>query len=162
MATESQYQLPESQDVNRSYLGTILTCACPRCRQSHLFEDRNPYHLKNTMKMYKECPTCGQPTEIEVGFYTGAAYVSYALTVALAVAVFVAWYVLIGFSMSDLDDFRIYWCLLTTVSIILLATPYVMRLSRAIWLSFFVKYDKDWRINDIKDYERINPIGMEK
>ncbi len=112
--------------------------------------------------MYKQCPTCGQPTEIEVGFYTGAAYVSYALTVALAVAVFVAWYVLIGFEMGNLDDFRIFWCLLATVTVIVLATPYVMRLSRAIWLSFFVKYDKDWRTNKVADYERINPIGMEK
>ncbi len=162
MEKESKYQLPESQDVKRNYLSAIFTCRCPRCRQGHLFEDRNPYHLKNTMKMYKTCQSCGQPTEIEVGFYTGAAYVSYALTVAIGTAVFVAWYILIGFEMRNLDDFRIFWCLLTTVSVILIATPYVMRLSRSIWLSFFVHYDKDWRTNDIKDYERVNAIGMEK
>jgi len=114
------------------------------------------------MKMHKACPTCGQPTEIEVGFYTGAAYVSYALTVAIAVAVFVAWYVLIGFTMSDLSDFRIFWCLLTTVAVIVAVTPYIMRVSRSIWLSLFVKYDKHWRDNGISDYERVNPIGMEK
>ena len=34
--------------------------------------------------MNKECPVCGQPTEIEVGFYYGTSYVSYALTVALS------------------------------------------------------------------------------
>lgn len=162
MAKESQYQLPEAQEVKRSYLSTILTCRCPRCRQSHLFEVRNPYRLKTTMKMYKECPTCGQPTEIEVGFYTGAAYVSYAITVALAVSVFVAWYVLIGFEMRNLEDYRIFGCLLTTVLVIVLATPYVMRLSRAIWLSFFVHYDNNWRENKPKDFERVNSIGMEK
>lgn len=162
MAEETKYQLPENQDVKRSYIGAMFGCRCPRCRQSHLFEDRNPYHLKNTMKMHKQCPTCGQPTEIEVGFYTGAAYVSYALTVALAVAVFVAWYVLIGFELGNLDDFRIFWCLLTTVVAIVLVTPYVMRLSRSTWLSFFVKYDKDWRINKLTNFERVNAMGMEK
>lgn len=114
------------------------------------------------MKMHKQCPSCGQPTEIEVGFYTGAAYVSYALTVAIAVAVFVAWYVLIGFDMRDLKDYRIFWCLLTTVGAIVLVTPYIMRLSRSIWLSFFVKYDENWRENEINNYERVNAHGMEK
>ena len=51
--------------------------------------------------MHKNCPECGQPTEIEVGFYYGTGYVSYALTVALSVASFVAWYVVIGMSVDD-------------------------------------------------------------
>ena len=110
--------------------------------------------------MKKECPVCKQPTEIEVGFYTGAAYVSYALTVALAVSVFVAYYVLVGFSFS-IDDNRIFGCLATTILVIVVLAPVVMRLSRSIWLSFFVSYDPDWETNGISNHERINPIGME-
>lgn len=162
MTAETKYHMPDTQDIKRSYLGSVFTCRCPRCRQSHLFEDRNAYHLKNTLKMHKACPTCGQPTEIEVGFYTGAAYTSYALMIAVLTSVTVAWYVLIGFNMRDLDDMRIFWCLLTGVAAVLITTPYVMRLSRSLWLSFFVHYDKNWRTNKLTDFERINPIGMEK
>ncbi|WP_204307124.1 hypothetical protein, partial [Klebsiella aerogenes] len=59
--------------------------------------------------MNAECPVCKQPTEIEVGFYYGTGYVSYALTIAITVATFVAWKVLIGLSFN-IDDNRIfYW-----------------------------------------------------
>jgi hypothetical protein len=30
-----------------------------------------------------------------------------------------------------------------------------MRLSRTLWLSFFVKYDPDWKLNEVNKYERI-------
>ena len=51
--------------------------------------------------MHKNCAVCGQPTEIEVGFYYGTGYVSYALGVAFTVSTLVAWYVIIGMSTSD-------------------------------------------------------------
>jgi len=63
---------------------TLLKCKCPRCRKGDMFENKNPYILKETMKMNKECPVCGQPLNIEVGFYYGSSYISYAVAVALA------------------------------------------------------------------------------
>jgi len=103
------------------------------------------------MKMHDQCPVCGQYMEIEIGFYYGTAYVSYALTVALSVATFVAWWVLIGFS---LKDNRIYWWMgLNTVALIV-SQPYLMRLSRAIWLSFFVKYNPSWATEKPEKLER--------
>ena len=57
--------------------------------------------------MHPLCPVCGQPTEIEVGFYYGTSYVSYVLTVALSVATLVAWWVIIGLSVNDNRFF--YW-----------------------------------------------------
>lgn len=145
-------------DIKRSYLGASLTCKCPRCRQASLFIEKNPYKLKTCLKMPKECPVCGQPTEIEVGFYTGAAYVSYALTIAVSVATFIAWWVLIGIS---INDNRVWWWLCCNILILLILTPWLMRLSRSLWLSWFVKYDKDWREHPIDDYERTNELGME-
>ena len=62
-----------------------------------MFQQKNPYKLKGFMKMYDHCTECGQQFEIEVGFYYGAMYVSNALAVALSVATFVDWLVLIGF-----------------------------------------------------------------
>jgi hypothetical protein len=94
--------------------------------------------------MHEHCPVCGQPTEIEVGFYYGTGYVSYALTVALTVATFVAWKVLIGLSF-DIDDDRIFYWLGTNIIILIVLQPLVMRLSRSLWLSWFVDYEPDYK-----------------
>lgn len=94
--------------------------------------------------MHEHCPVCGQPTEIEVGFYYGTGYVSYALTVALTVATFVAWKVLIGLSF-DIDDNRIFYWLGTNIVILIVLQPIIMRLSRSLWLSWFVDYEPDYK-----------------
>ena len=102
--------------------------------------------------MNEECPVCKQPTEIEVGFYYGTSYVSYALGVAFMVAFFVAWYVIIGFS---IDDNRLFWCLGSSIACMVLLQPLLMRLSRSMWLSWFVKYDADWKNHKLKHTERM-------
>jgi len=126
----------------KNYLWTVLNNKCPHCRVGNLFHDKGAYHLKTFMKMNKECPVCGQKTEIEEGFYIGTGYVSYALTVAFSVSTFVAWWVLIGLSV---DDNRVFWWLGTNAILMLLIQPYLMRLSRSIWLSFFVSYQANWQ-----------------
>ena len=107
--------------------------------------------------MHDHCPTCGQPLQIEVGFYYGTGYVSYALTVAISVAVFVAYWVLIGIS---IDDNSLYYYLGVNLIILILLMPYLMRLSRALWLSFFVKFEADWEYREPPKPERIVPEQM--
>jgi Protein of unknown function (DUF983) len=126
-----------------SYFSTIFNQRCPHCRKGELFKVKNPYRLKTLFDMYDHCPVCGQRTEIEPGFYYGTSYVSYALTVAFSASTFVAWWVLIGLST---EDHRIFWWLSINGSLLILLQPYFMRLSRAIWLSFFVKYNEDWQL----------------
>lgn len=121
---------------------SVLQNKCPRCRHDQLYEDANPYHLGKFMKMNEHCPSCGQPSEPETGFYFGTGYVSYALSVALSVATFVAWWVLLGFS---LYDNRIFWWLGVNALLLVVLQPVLMRLSRSIWLAFFVYYDRNWR-----------------
>ncbi len=130
-----------------NYLETLFRQKCPRCREGSLFTDKNPYHLKTLFKMHSHCPVCGQRTEIEPGFYYGTAYVSYSLTVAFSASTLVAWWILIGLSTRDN---RFFWWLSLNGVIMILLQPYFMRLSRVLWLSFFVKYNKNWR-PDSKD-----------
>jgi hypothetical protein len=101
------------------------------------------------------CSVCGQPTEIEVGFYYGTGYVSYALTVALTVSTLVAWWVLIGFSTNDN---RFFWWMGSNAMLLIILQPWIMRLSRSFWISWFVSYDPDWKQNQLsdKDFERLN------
>ncbi len=137
--------------VNKpSYILSVFANKCPRCRQGHIFETTNAYSLRNSryMKMNAHCPVCGQPTEIEIGFYYGTGYVSYALTVAFSVSTFVAWWVLIGISANDNRIF--YWLGINTFLLVVMQ-PLFMRLSRSMWLSCFVKYDANWQQHKIAD-----------
>lgn len=139
---------------SRGYLSSALGCRCPRCREGKLFQYPVSINLKKNMMMHKNCLVCGQATEIEVGFYYGTSYVSYVLTVALSVATLVAWYVLIGMSTSDNRFF--YWLGFNAVFLLLLQ-PWLMRLSRSLWISWFVKYDPDWKHHQPADVsERMN------
>lgn len=128
------------KDNRPGYIGSLLQHKCARCRRGDMFQARHSYSLQGFMKMNERCPVCDQRMEIEVGFYYGTAYVSYALTVALSVTTFVAWWVLIGFSTQDN---RFFWWLGINIVTLILLQPWLMRLSRAIWLSFFVRYDPD-------------------
>ena len=129
-------------EKKHGYLWGIFNHKCSRCRSGNMFQDKSSFKLKNFMKMNKHCPVCGQRMEIERGFYYGTGYVSYVITVAFSVSTFVAWWVLIGFS---LHDNRIFWWIGTNAVFMVLLQPWFMRLSRALWLSFFVKYNPNWR-----------------
>jgi hypothetical protein len=130
---------------------SLLRHKCARCRTGDMFKVKNSYNLRQFMKMNDKCPACGQVLEIEVGFYYGTSYISYALTVALSVATCIAWWVLIGFS---LDDNRFFLWMIFNMVALLLGQPYLMRLSRAIWLSFFVRYNENWRTEKPEEPER--------
>ena len=118
-----------------------------------MFVVQNPWKLKTTMRMNAECPVCKQPLNIEVGFYYGSGFVSYALTIALSVATFIIWWLTVGISINDNRVF--YWLPVNAVFLLILQ-PYLMRVSRTVWLAVFVRYDKDWKTIPPQQYERIN------
>ena len=105
--------------MKNNYLLSILNNRCPRCREGKLFAKSNPYVFSETTHMNEKCPVCGQPTEIEVGFYIGTGYVSYALMVAFFVSSFVAWKVLIGMTF-ELDDNRIFYWMFGSITLVIL------------------------------------------
>jgi hypothetical protein len=90
--------------------------------------------------MPEHCPVCGQKYELQTGFYFGTGYVGYALTVFISAVTFVLWWFTIGMSVSDN---RVMWWLGTNAAIVLLLQPILQRLSRAIWIAFFVRYEPD-------------------
>jgi uncharacterized protein (DUF983 family) len=139
---------------HKSYVAAVLNNRCPRCREGKLFLSDNAYK-KKSIQMHEKCPVCDQPTEIEVGFYYGTGYVSYALSIALLVASFIAWKILIGVTFS-IDDNRIFYWMGFTFVLLFALQPVLMRLSRTVWLSWFVKYDPDWKEHPIAEMERTN------
>ena len=57
-------------------LGYALRLRCPRCGQARLFE--------RGYRMRDRCPACGLELEREAGYFVGAIYINYGLTVTLA------------------------------------------------------------------------------
>lgn len=123
-----------------SALDAMLRWKCPQCREGNLFENQNAYVLKKTTVMHSACPRCGEDFQREPGFYFGAAYVSYALSVALWIAILVA---LSVFNAIDWIEFGFYthvgMFLSVGITSLILLLPLIYRWSRTIWLGMFVK-----------------------
>lgn len=130
-----------------NYLWALFNNRCPHCRKGNMFKNNGSYHLKSFMKLNDKCPVCLQATEIEEGFYYGTAYISYALTVAFSCVTFVAWWLLVGIS---INDNRVFWWMGMNAVLMLLLQPYLMRFSRTVWLSIFVKYNANWKTEEKK------------
>jgi hypothetical protein len=131
---------------------SIVTMRCPHCRRGPMFKTSNAYKnkLKSIFDMYDNCPVCGQKFDLETGFWYGTGYVSYALAVAVSVATFLAWLVLIGVST---DDNRIFAWLIFNGVLLLLLQPWLMRLSRSIYIYIFVKYDANYKELSTKELD---------
>ena len=100
--------------------------------------------------MPERCPECGQPFELEVGFWYGTGYVSYGLTFIMSVLSFIAWWLIIGIST---EDNRFFWWMGLNAAMLILLQPWIMRLSRVVYLYFFVKYDKEYKNSSVKTFD---------
>jgi high-affinity Fe2+/Pb2+ permease len=78
---------------------------------------------------------------IEPSFFYGAMYVSYGLTVAIAIAVFIICYLL---GLSLVTSF------IAIVITLIVMTPILMRLSRLLYINMFVHFDKKY-VNNGKE-----------
>ena len=140
-------------DEKPNLILSIFQNKCPRCRRGKMYKYPNVYNLRNFMKMNERCPVCGQSLDMEPGFYYGTNMISYALAVLFSVATFILWWILIGFSLQDKRFFV--WIGVNAVLLVLLQPP-LMRLSRTVWLAFFVPYSRNWDKGDILEPERVN------
>ena len=86
--------------------------------------------------MNEKCPSCQFKFEKEPGFFFGAMYVSYALSIAECMTVFVAF----GFISGDYFDIRV---MIPMTLVILVMIPINMKWSRMAWIYMFIKKNKD-------------------
>lgn len=117
-------------------LYSILNAKCPQCHEGDLwklpFLKAIPDLLLAKYNMHDLCPKCGLRYEREPGFWWGAMYISYALSSGtLLITAFVAKYYF---------DFTLEQVMLTVLGVALLGFLYNARVSRAIFINFFVSY----------------------
>lgn len=123
-------------------LYSIFRHRCPRCHEGKVFVESNPYKLTKLTQMHEKCDQCELKFEIENGFFYGSMYVAYALTVAVSVAVFVAYW--------TFAEVNITTYLLLNAAVLILCMPLLFRLARMIWLNIFVAYKPGSKVKNQK------------
>lgn len=118
-----------------SKLHSIAHMTCPRCQEGKLFLTSNPYHKMGAMPDH--CAHCGLRYQLEPSFFFGAMYVSYALTVATFVAIWII--------MELIYDPEVWHIVLAIFGVLLALGPYMFRLSRVIWMNLFIHYAPEKR-----------------
>jgi uncharacterized protein (DUF983 family) len=116
-----------------SKINSILTGSCPKCQNESMYADQNPLHLTKVLKMNENCSHCGLKYQIEPSFFYGAMYVSYGLNVAVGIAAFIVSFV---FFESTIEQ-----SFLAIIVTLVVLFPFVLRLSRNIYINMFVSYD---------------------
>lgn len=125
-------------------LYSIFTGTCPVCHVGDLYVEKNPFKLNKVLQMHDHCSHCGFKFKIETSFFFGAMYVSYAVGVAISVAVFIIAHFFLGLNVNA--------TFIAIVIALVITFPYILRLSRNIWLNLFVKYDKEARLRGKKNH----------
>ena len=101
------------------------------------------FPLKQLLQMPERCQVCGQKMELEPGFYYGTGYVSYGLSVGFLIAMAVIFSLTYGFSYKDNS---VYMFMAIAVAVLILLQPWMMRMSRVLYLYLFVKYGKGAKV----------------
>jgi uncharacterized protein (DUF983 family) len=120
--------------AERSGLFSILNLRCPKCRTGQLFQSGKISRPGSLFTMHPTCPHCKQSFEPEPGFYYGAMFVSYGINTALFL---VFWVTLL----LIYPDYSLFMLLSILTAVVILSLPLSFRLSRAIWLALFVRFD---------------------
>ena len=110
-------------DRQASALQGIFRHVCPRCLQGHMFR---PFTFRGWLDMYETCPVCGLKFDREQGYFIGALYVSYGLSIPPVLALVFVFWRLAGWSFGT--------AVLAAFVAYLPFVPLVVRLSRVIWI----------------------------
>jgi uncharacterized protein (DUF983 family) len=108
-----------------SAIQAIARQLCPRCREGRIFRKSL---LRGWLSMNESCPVCGLRLAREPGYFLGAMYVSYGLSLVPALfLVFLFWRVF---------GLAYYSALLAATLAYLPLVPMVVRMSRVLWIYF--------------------------
>jgi len=117
-----------------SLLVSLLKEKCPRCRKGNAFVNSSVFPLNKCLAVHRYCPECGQQLQNEQNNGIG---INYALTV-MVIFLNVLWYWPI-FGLSYKDNSYLTF-LFSSVAVALILQPWLMRLSRMLYLYMFVQY----------------------
>ncbi len=116
-----------------SLIYSLLNVKCPRCREGDMFPEGTLYSTKFG-DMHPKCPCCGQSFEPEPGYYYGAMYVSFGINIALFFFILVI--------LSQFVEEITMGMMIGVIAVVVIGLlPIIFRLSRALWISIFIRYE---------------------
>jgi uncharacterized protein (DUF983 family) len=120
-----------------SLIISVLKLKCPRCRKGNIFINKSVFPLGKCMDIHEHCEVCGQALKNKSNNGAGINY-------ALSLIIFflnLVWYIpIFGITYKD---YSIFYYLITTIVIVFLIQPWLIRFSGAINLYLFIKYDRE-------------------
>lgn len=116
---------------------SMFKMKCPNCHKGNMYTNKSIFPLKEFMDMPEHCKECGLKFEIETGFWFGTGYVSYALSVATIFIMAVIFALTYGFTWRNNSIFIFIGVMISSLVIL---QPWIMRLSRVLYIYVFVKY----------------------
>ena len=110
----------------------ILNNRCPNCQRGSIFKEGNIYFNFRRPNMNEDCNKCGLKYSPEPGFFYGAMYVSYVLTVLQGIITFL----ISNLFFEKMFDPRIIGIIAV---VMVLLSSFNMRISRILWIYLFRK-----------------------
>ena len=111
----------------------ILNNDCPHCQKGKVFNEKSIFFNFGFPKMNEHCSSCHYKFEKEPGYFFGAMYVNYGLTVAQGIVT----YAIAQFFFTETFDLRI---IPIIAAVIIMMSSFNIRLSRLLWIYMFKNY----------------------
>ncbi|WP_418264837.1 DUF983 domain-containing protein [Flavobacterium faecale] len=114
-------------------LTNILSNNCPHCHQGKVFDEKSLIFNVGFPKMNAHCSHCNYKFEKEPGYFFGAMYMNYGITVAQSIAT----YVIAQQFFTERFDLRI----IPIIALVIIGlASFNIRLSRLLWIYMFKNY----------------------
>jgi len=121
-------------------LPALFGMKCPSCRKTTVFLNKSYFPLDKCLALKDECEVCGQKMKSESNNGGG---INYALTMMLFFLNLLWYWPLFGLSYKDNS---VYYYLISSTVIVVLLQPWLMRLSRMLYLYMYVAFGNSRRV----------------
>jgi len=121
-------------------LPALFSMKCPSCRKTTVFVNKSYFPLDKCLALKDECEVCGQKMKSESNNGGG---INYALTMMLFFLNLLWYWPLFGLSYKDNS---VYYYLISSTVIVVLLQPWLMRLSRMLYLYVYVAFGNSRRV----------------
>ena len=120
----------------------LLRMRCPNCRKGFVFQNRSVFPLGKTVALKERCEECGQKLVSEKNNGAG---MNYAVTVVVFM-LNLLWYCPLYLALKTnptenwYENNSVEWYLASSIFVVLILQPWLMRISRMLYLYMYVPF----------------------
>lgn len=119
-----------------SVIISLLKEQCPKCRKGNIFTQKSVFPLSTCLQVNEYCPNCNQKIKVENNYGQGMNFV-------FIVIIFILTAILYGLTLGlSFKDNSIFYYLGVGIVLSLVLQPWLMRLSRVLFLYLVIPFNK--------------------